>query len=193
MIDRKNKAIFMDRDGTVSHEVGYINHITRLRPYSYSADAVKLVNNSDFLAILITNQAGVARGYFEEEMVKKVHNLLQEKMEESANSQFDDIFYCPHHPEVGKPPYKQNCNCRKPKPGMILEAAKKHHIDLTKSYMIGDKISDVEMAIKNGLKGILVLSGYGRGEFEFQSNTWKVKPDHIAENLLEAVKWILSQ
>ncbi len=189
----KNKAIFMDRDGTVSHEVGYINHISRLRPYSYSPEAVKLVNDSDFLCILITNQAGVARGYFKEEMVKQVHKLLQKKMLDGANAKFDDIYYCPHHPEVGEPPYRQKCNCRKPKPGMLLDAAKKHSIDLSQSYMIGDKISDVEMAINNGLKGVLVLSGYGRGEYEHQSHTWKVKPHHIAENLLEAVKWILNQ
>jgi len=192
-MNKKNKAIFMDRDGTVSHEVGYINHITRLRPYSYSAQAVKLVNESDFLAILITNQAGVARGYFEENMVKQVHSLLQKKMKQEANANFDDIYYCPHHPEVGEPPYRQNCNCRKPKPGMILDASAKHNIDLTESYMIGDKISDVEMGIKNGLKGILVLSGYGRGEYEFQSKNWNITPNYIAENLLEAVKWILNQ
>lgn len=180
----------MDRDGTLSHEVGYINHVSRMRPYPFSGEAILRINRSDWLAILVTNQAGVARGYFTELMVQQVHGRL-ESLLALDGARLDDILYCPHHPKVGEPPYRQDCNCRKPKPGMLLTAAERHNIDLTRSVMIGDKISDVEMAKANGLKGVLVLTGYGRGEWEHHAGDWQVRPDHIAENLLEAVKWIL--
>ncbi len=185
------RAIFMDRDGTISHEVGYVNHISRMRPYSFSGKAIRLINQSDWLAIVVTNQAGVARGYFTEELVGKVHLKMKEILA-SDGAKLDDIFYCPHHPEAGRPPYRMDCDCRKPKPGMLLKAAEKHHIDLSRSVMVGDKISDIEMAKANGLTGVLVLTGYGRGELEFQSERWTVQPDFIAENLLEAVEWILT-
>jgi len=180
----------MDRDGTLSHEVGYINHLSRMRPYPFSAEAVRLINRSDRLAIVVTNQAGVARGYFTEELVKQVHQRM-ESILALDGAKLDDIFYCPHHPTAGKPPYRMDCECRKPKPGMLLKAAEKHNIDLSLSVMVGDKISDVEMAKANGMTGVLVLTGYGRGEFAYQSDSWHEQPDFIAENLLEAVKWIL--
>lgn len=180
----------MDRDGTLSHEVGYINHLSRMRPYPFSADAVRLINQSDWLAIVATNQAGVARGYFTEELVKQVHRRMEDILE-SGGAKLDDIFYCPHHPTAGEPPYRLDCDCRKPRPGMLLKAAEKHNINLSLSVMIGDKISDVEMAKTNGMASVLVLTGYGRGELVYQSDSWQVKPDFIAENLLEAVKWIL--
>jgi D-glycero-D-manno-heptose 1,7-bisphosphate phosphatase len=186
----KKRAIFMDRDGTLSHEVGYINDLSRMRPYAFSAEAVQLINRSDWLAIVVTNQAGVARGYFTEELVKEVHQRM-ESILATGGAKLDDIFYCPHHPRAGEPPYRRNCECRKPKPGMLLKAAEKHNIDLFRSVMVGDKISDVEMAKANGMAGVLVLTGYGRGELTYQSDNWQVQPDFIAENLLEAVKWIL--
>jgi len=187
----KRRAIFMDRDGTVSHEVGYINHVTRMRPYPFTADAIRRINQSDWLAVLITNQAGVARGYFTEDLVHQVHARLQALLQLDG-ARLDAIYYCPHHPAAGVPPYRQGCNCRKPRPGMLLKAAEEHNIDLSASVMVGDKISDVEMAHAMGMKGVLVLTGYGRGEWEHQSQSWNIRPDFIAENLLEAVKWILT-
>lgn len=186
----KRRAIFMDRDGTISHEVGYINHVSRMRPYSFSGIAIELINRSDWLAIVVTNQAGVARGYFTEGLVKEVHRRM-ESILALDGAKLDDIFYCPHHPTAGEAPYRKDCECRKPKPGMLLKAAEKHNIDLSRSVMIGDKISDVEMAKANGLTAVLVLTGYGRGELQYQSENWQVQPDFVAENLLEAVKWIL--
>ena len=185
------KAVFMDRDGTLSFEVGYVNHISRFKLYPFTPQAIKLLNESDYLAICVTNQAGVARGYFEESLVKEVHKKMQNCLKKEG-AYLDDIFYCPHHPTAGgNPDFTVECNCRKPKPGMLLDAAKKHNIDLTQSFVIGDKITDVELAKKVGAKGIMVMTGYGRGEYEYQRNNWKVFPDYIAENLLEAVKWIL--
>ncbi len=180
----------MDRDGTISHEVGYINHVSRMRPYPFTAEAIRLINRSNRLAIVVTNQAGVARGYFSEELVKQVHRRM-ESILALDDAKLDDIFYCPHHPTAGQAPYRLDCECRKPKPGMLLRAMEKHNIELSRSAMVGDKISDVEMAKANGMTGVLVLTGYGRGELAYQSKNWQVQPDFIAENLLEAVKWIL--
>ena len=181
----------MDRDGTVSHEVGYINHVSRMRPYSFTSEAVRLIRDADLLAVLVTNQAGVARGYFEEDMVRRVHDRLQGILALDGTA-LDAIYYCPHHPTAGDPPYRVNCDCRKPQPGMLIRAVADLDIDLERSFMVGDKISDVEMAVDLGMTGILVKTGYGRGELENQSHRWQKQPHFIAENLLEAAKWIIS-
>lgn len=183
-------AVFIDRDGTMSEEVGYVNHISRFKLLENTAAAVKLLNEAGVLAIVATNQAGVARGYFEEPMINKVHEKLKNELAKSGAS-VDAIYYCPHHPSAGKPPYRAECNCRKPKPGMILKAKDDFDIDLSRSYMVGDKISDVEFGLKLGLKSVMVMTGYGIGEYEHQRQDWKVAPDFIAGDLLEAVKWII--
>lgn len=184
-------AVFIDRDGTISEEVGYVNHISRFKLLKNSALAIKMLNEAKILAILATNQAGVARGYFSEDLVKKVHEKLQLDLK-NEGAYLDAIYYCPHHPSVGPPEYRIDCNCRKPKPGMILKAKEEFNIDLTKSYMVGDKISDIEFGKKLGLTSVMVLTGYGLGEYEHQRNEWKVMPDFVANDLLDAVKWILN-
>ncbi|MEW5807229.1 MAG: D-glycero-beta-D-manno-heptose 1,7-bisphosphate 7-phosphatase [Acidobacteriota bacterium] len=184
-------AIFMDRDGTVSYEVGYVNHPERYDIMPGSAEAIAKINSSGYLAIVITNQAGVARGYFREEMINAIHEKLKKLLAEKG-ARLDGIYYCPHHPDVGDPPYRQRCCCRKPEPGMLLQAQKELDIDLSRSYIIGDSIKDIQTGANAGVRGILVLTGYGKGEFEYGSDKWKVKPIHVAENLLDAVKWVLS-
>lgn len=183
-------AVFIDRDGTMSEEVGYVNHISRFKLLENTAAAVKLLNEAGVLAIVATNQAGVARGYFEEPMINKVHEKLKNELAKSGAS-VDAIYYCPHHPSAGKPPYRAECNCRKPKPGMILKAREDFDIDLSRSYMVGDKISDVEFGQKLGLKSVMVMTGYGIGEYEHQHQDWKTAPDFMADDLLGAVKWII--
>lgn len=183
-------AVFIDRDGTMSEEVGYVNHISRFRLLENTAEAVKLLNDAGVLAIVATNQAGVARGYFEESMIHAVHEKLRRELARSG-ARLDAIYYCPHHPSAGKPPYRADCNCRKPKPGMILRAKEEFDIDLARSYMVGDKISDVEFGQKLGLKSVMVMTGYGLGEYEHQRQNWKVTPDFMADDLLGAVKWIV--
>ena len=180
----------MDRDGTVSDEVGYLNHVSRLRVLPFAATAIRAVNESDLLAILVTNQAGVARGYFKEEMIGRVHERLVEELA-AEGAHLDAIYYCPHHPTAGEPPYRQECDCRKPRPGLLERAAREHDVDLTASYMIGDKYSDVALAHVVGAKGVLVLTGYGRGEHEYERESWPRRPDYVAETLLEAVEWSL--
>lgn len=186
-----NRAVFIDRDGTISEEVGYINHASRFRLFSYSAAAIKHLNENGWLAIVITNQAGVARGYFSEDMVQTIHGAMTKELE-SGGARLDAIYYCAHHPTVGEPPYRFDCDCRKPKPGLISRAAKDLDIDLKESWMVGDRYSDVELARNAGVKSMFVMSGYGRGEWEHQRAGWTEKPDLVAENLLEAVRLIVS-
>ena len=187
----KRPAVFIDRDGTISEEVGYINHPSRFRVFPYAARAIKLLNDQGWLVVIITNQAGVARGYFSESMIETVHdNLRQELRDEGA--QVDGIYYCAHHPTVGEPPYRQDCDCRKPKPGLITRATKDLDVSLEQSWMIGDRYGDVELARNAGVRSALVLSGYGRGEWENQRSLWKYQPDLVAENLLEAVESIVA-
>ncbi len=182
----------MDRDGTINREVGYINHPSRLELIPSAAEAIQAMNKSAFLAVVVTNQAGVAREYFGEALVRVLHQKLKSLLA-SEHAFLDGIYYCPHHPDVGKPPYRQSCSCRKPKPGLIEQASRELSIDCARSYMIGDKPSDMELAHNAGVKGVFVLTGYGLGEHEYHSGRWAVEPLHVAENLLTATQWILSQ
>ena len=186
----KRRAVFMDRDGTISEEVGYVNHPSRYRIFSYSAEAVRRLNEAGWLAILVTNQAGVARGYFTEEMIGSVHGVLKGELERGG-ARLDAIYYCAHHPSVGEPPYRFECDCRKPRPGLITRAAADFEIDLAQSWMVGDRYSDIELARNAGVRAAFVLSGYGRGEWEYQRTAWKHEPDMVAEDLLEAVQKII--
>jgi D-glycero-D-manno-heptose 1,7-bisphosphate phosphatase len=188
----KRPALFMDRDGTISEEVGYVNHPSRFRLFPYSADAIKLLNDNGWLAILVTNQAGVARGYFSEDVILNVHDQLRKGLETSS-AKLDAIYYCAHHPSVGEPPYRFDCDCRKPKTGLINRATADFQIDLERSWMVGDRYGDVELARNAGLHSAFVLSGYGRGEWEYQRGSWKLEPEVVAENLLEAAKIIIER
>src|SRR5262249_3361162 len=153
-------AVFIDRDGTISEEVGYVNHPSRFRLFPYSAEAIRLLNDRGWLAIVITNQAGVARGYFSEELITQVHDRMQTELQDH-DARLDAIFYCAHHPTVGEPPYRADCDCRKPKPGLIQRAANEMDIDLSGSWMVGDRYSDIELARNAGVRSAFVLSGYG--------------------------------
>ena len=188
----KRRAVFMDRDGTISDEVGYVNHVSRFRVFEYSADAVRTLNDNGWLAVLVTNQAGVARGYFTEDMIGTVHEALEASLA-AGGARLDGIYYCAHHPSVGDPPYRVDCNCRKPKPGLIQRAAYDLEIDLSESWMIGDRFSDIDLARNAGVHSAFVLSGYGRGEWEHQRGVWEHQPELIAEDLLEAVRTITSE
>ena len=187
----KRPAVFIDRDGTISEEVGYVNHPSRFRLFPYSAEAIRILNDSGWLAIVVTNQAGVARGYFSEDVIRKIHQHLVSALH-AESARLDAIYYCAHHPSVGEPPYRLDCDCRKPKPGLIEQAGRDFEIDMAASWIAGDRYSDVELARNAGLRSAFVLSGYGRGEWEYQSQGWKHRPDLLCENLLEAVKSIVN-
>ena len=185
-------AVFMDRDGTISEEVGYVNHVSRYRVLPFAAEAVRTLNERGWLAVLVTNQAGVARGYFKEEMIGQVHSVLGEELARGG-ARLDAVYYCPHHPSVGEPPYRFDCDCRKPRPGLIRRAAEELNLDLSRCWMVGDRYSDTELARNAGVRAAFVLTGYGRGELEHQSEAWQHRPDLVAENLLEAVLKITSE
>jgi len=185
-------AIFLDRDGTICEEVGYVNHLSRSRLLPGSLEAIRLINQAGLLAVVTTNQSGVARGYFSEDLVEAVHAQLLSAVS-SGGARLDAIYHCPHHPSEGSPPWRAACDCRKPKPGMILRAAREHGIDLAGSYVVGDSVVDIEAGAAAGLPGVLVLTGYGRGLLEHQKHRFKTEPAHAAEDLLGAVRFILSR
>ena len=189
----KNIAVFLDRDGTINEEVGYLDNPDKLKIIPTAYEAIRLINRSCMKAIVVTNQAGVARGFFTENFVRQIHKTIQADLL-LQNASIDKFYYCPHHPTAGTGIYLQNCNCRKPLPGMLLQAANDLNIELKSSYMIGDTCRDMETATKAGVKGILVKTGYGREELlDVGADVAgsENKPDFIAEDILEAVKWII--
>jgi len=187
----RRPALFMDRDGTLSHEVGYVNHVSRFRLYCWSVDAVRLINRSEFLAVVVTNQAGVARGYFPESVIDDVHASMNHSMQ-AGGARLDAVYFCPHHPSVGEPPYRLDCDCRKPKPGLLKRAEAELGADLSRSWVIGDRLGDLKLAWAVGARGALVKSGYGLGEWEHHASRLGRAPDLVAEHLLEAVERILN-
>jgi D-glycero-D-manno-heptose 1,7-bisphosphate phosphatase len=187
-----NRAVFFDRDGTLNEEVGYVNHLERFVLLPRAGKAIRLLNEHGIKAVVITNQSGVARGYFPESLIHQVHRKMQNLLGEGG-AHLDGIYYCPHHPDAGVPPYRMKCRCRKPATGLVEEAVKDLDIDCSRSFVVGDRGVDIEFAHRVGAKGILVLTGYGKGEWEYLRDQWKVKPDHVASDLYEAVQWILQR
>ena len=185
-------AVFIDRDGTLTEEVGYVNHPSRLRLLPRSAEAIRRLNRAGTAAVVVTNQAGIARGYFSEGVLDTVTAELHAQLVR-AGARLDGVYVCPHHPTEGAAPYRTLCDCRKPKPGLLLRAADELRLDLTRSVMVGDKASDLEVAPKVGARAVLVLTGYGRGEWEYRREQFVVAPDHVAGDLLDAVDWALER
>ena len=184
--------MFIDRDGTLTDEVGYVNHPSRLRLLPRSAEAIRLLNAAGVPAVVVTNQAGLARGYFTEEVLSAVNDRLVAMLAE-AGARLDGIYVCPHHPTEGEAPYRVRCECRKPKAGLLRHAAEELGLDLARSAMVGDKPSDLVPGRAVGSAAVLVLTGYGRGEWEYRRQHFEVKPDHVADDLLDAVSWILGR
>ena len=171
-------AIFLDRDGTVIIEKDYLNRIEQVRLIPNAAKALRHLRKLNLPLILITNQSAIARGYCTEEYLKEIHNYLEQLLAE-GNAYLDAIYYCPHHPD-----FTGVCDCRKPNIGMLKQAAKDFNIDLSKSILIGDNMSDIEAAHNATAKSILVLTGYGKKFID------KCNPDYIADDLLDAVEWL---
>ena len=184
-------AVFLDRDGTIIKEVDYLSRLQDVELLSQAGEAIARLNRRQIPVILISNQSGVARGKFSESFVAETHHYLQEMLARKK-AHLDDFFFCPHHPEAGIAPYRKVCDCRKPAPGLLHEAAERHRLDLSKSYVIGDKLIDVELALRVGGKGILVETGYGKSEKE-KIGEGQIIPNFIAANLYNAVSWILGE
>ena len=193
----------MDRDGTITKEKNYISDPKKVELLPTSAEAIKLLNSKEFKVLVVTNQSGVERGYFSLETLHKVNKKILGLLKPEG-AHIDKIYFCPHRPE-------DNCECRKPNPGMLNQAKKEFNVDLKHSYIIGDRPEDIELGRRAGLKTILVLTGYGKEvlklikpEFEIKelseteeilsdygkSTLRSVNPDFVAKNLLEAANWI---
>jgi D-glycero-D-manno-heptose 1,7-bisphosphate phosphatase len=172
----KYPAVFLDRDGVVNKEVGYITNIEQVEIYDFARESIDIFHKASWKVIIVTNQSAIAKGMLSEIKLKKIHKYFMDSLN------VDDIFYCPHYPPEDEEiiPYNIYCNCRKPAPGMITEATKKHKIDLKKSYLVGERESDILAGINAGVSTVLVKTGYGK---DWADN--KIKPDYIFENLKE--------
>ncbi len=180
------RAVFLDRDGTIIEDAGYLGERDKIKFLPRVSKAIKLLNENGFKVIVITNQAGVARGYFTEETVKEINKYIQESLAKQG-ALIDKTYYCPHHIEGTVEEYMKECHCRKPNPGMIEKAVCEFDIDLKNSFVIGDKTSDIEAGRRAGCKTIL-LTG------EDPPNNGKeiaLISDHVAPDLYEAAKWLL--
>ena len=178
----KNKAIFLDRDGTINVNTHYVNHPNQVEILPNVIPALKILKKLGYLLIIITNQSGIARGYFKESDLKKVNNRLF-KLLKKEDIRIDDLFYCPYHKQALLPQFKKDSFCRKPKPGMIYEATKKHNIDISQSYMIGDMPSDIGAGINAKCRASILV----HNTVVEQKN---IQPTYKAKNLLDAAVWI---
>jgi D-glycero-D-manno-heptose 1,7-bisphosphate phosphatase len=176
----------------MSEEVGYINHLDRLQVYPWTAEAVRKLNLAGLPVIAVTNQSGVGRGYFTEQLVRRAHRMIASQLA-ARGARVDAFYYCPHHPTAPVEAYRIDCRCRKPSPGMVEEAANRFHIDLKSSYVVGDSYRDMQLGFNVGARTALVMTGYGRGEYEYHRHRWPRMPDLIAENLLAVVRKILAE
>ncbi len=186
-----NKIIFLDRDGTINIEKGYITKVHQLKLYDHAIRAIQLLREMGYRIVIVTNQAGVAKGLLTEDTLGQINKTLL-RMLDSGNTSVDKLYYCPHHIEATIPEYKKDCNCRKPKTGMIERAQKELGIDPAGAYMIGDKASDIELAKNFGGKGILVLTGFGKEELK-KIEDKALQPVYVATDILDAVEWIKAE
>ena len=182
-----NRAVFLDRDGVITQEPPHYAHkVSQLKLISRSADAIRLLNENGFAVIIVSNQAGIAYGYYREEDALLYNKAVVENLAKGGAC-IDAIYYCPHHLEAKIERYRVDCNCRKPKPGMLIKAEKELNIDLQRSFMVGDKASDIEAGRRAGCKTIIVKTGHGVEELKNND----VECDYVASDLYDAVQHIL--
>lgn len=182
-------AVFIDRDGTMIHDVGYLSRADQVAWYPWTIDAIRLLNRAGYLVCVVTNQGGIGLGHTTESFVNATHAEMQRTLD-AAGARIDGWYFCPHHPDAVVPALAIACGCRKPKRGMIDAAMSDHAIDLAKSFTIGDKAIDVALGAGVGARGILVKTGYGEGQLQkFGGAVPGVA--HVADDLMSAVSWIL--
>ena len=181
-------AVFLDRDGTMIEDVGYLDRLERMKLFPYTIDAVRLLNRAGFKVVVVTSQNGVANGVLTEEFLAEAHAHLS-RLIEAAGGKVEGYYYCPHSLSAPVERYRVDCDCRKPKPGMILAAARDHALDVSRSIVIGDRWRDIEMGIAAGTRAILVETGYGRTEAARRPAA--IGPVPVAATLIEAVSHIL--
>lgn len=174
-----NRAVFLDRDGTIAEDVNYCSRAEDFQILPAVPDAIRILNETGFKTVLISNQSGLARGYFTEEILTQIHGKMERELA-GYGAKIDAIYYCPHHPD-------DNCGCRKPKTGMIEQAAIDLDIDLKASYMIGDVQKDIDVGRAMGCRTILVTTGPGKG-YDISDPA-----DYTADSLMQAVTWIVKE
>ena len=180
MAKARNKAVFLDRDGTISRDVPYCSRPEDFELLPRVAEAIKLLNEHDFKVVVVTNQSGVGRGRFTEDMLAKIHHTMVEELAKSG-AVIDAIYYCPHHPD-------DNCECRKPKPAMILQAARDLNIDLRQSYFVGDSDLDIGAGKRAGCLTMLIATTEKKSDTIAEHS-----PDAVSPNLYEAAKWVIAR
>lgn len=184
-------AVFLDRDGTMIEDVGYLSRPSQVHWFSFTVDAIALLNRAGFLVCVTTNQSGIGRGHYTEEQLQAIHRQMAAHLE-NGGAVVDDWFYCPHHPMADIEVYRSICACRKPEPGMIRQACERFDIDLARSFVIGDKLLDVESAVRAGARGILVRTGYGEEIVRAHQGHVPVAA-HVADDLMAAISWVLQE
>lgn len=186
-----NKAVFLDRDGTLNFDVGYLSKIEDIYIFDGVVDSLKSLKESGFLNIIITNQSGIARGYFNLFTLKTIHEKFLNKLSSDGECLIDDIYYSPFHKDGIVEKYTKDSNCRKPGTGMIEQAVERHNIDLSESWLIGDSIVDMQCAKNSNLKKVLVKTGYGLKTMA-ECSEQNLEIEYIADNFSEAARFILS-
>lgn len=182
-------AVFLDRDGTMIHEVGYLARRDQLRWFPWTIDAIRLLNRAGYLVFVVTNQGGIGLGYYPEQFVVDTHVEMASTLAR-CGARMDGWYYCPHHPRAVVEGFRTECHCRKPGRGMADQAAREHQIDFARSFAVGDKSSDVGLAQAFGGRGILVRTGHGADEL-VRTDRATLGASFIANDLMEATSWIL--
>lgn len=182
------RAVFLDRDGTLIEEMGYLDRLDRLQFFPYTVDAVRCLNRAGLAVVLITNQAGIAKGMFDEQFVGDTHQRVTAHLL-AGGARLDGIYYCPHHPDATVDRYRVACDCRKPEPGLLRRAATDLHLDLARSFIVGDRTNDVGAGRAVGTRTVLVRTGYG----SVTERSGGDSADFVADTLIDAVAWILQQ
>jgi D-glycero-D-manno-heptose 1,7-bisphosphate phosphatase len=181
--------VFLDRDGTMIEERGYLDRLDLVSPFPYTGEAIRRLRAAGYAVVVVTNQAGIARGYFDEAFVRSVHAHLDALLSPEAAVP-DAYYYCPHHPEGVVEAYRVACRCRKPSPGMVEQAAADLRLDVARSFVVGDKWLDVGLANRAGARGILVRTGYGAGTADAPPPG--VRAERVVATLLEAAEYIIA-
>ena len=188
----RKPAVFLDRDGTINEQMGYINHLSRFHLLPGVGQAIRTLNQFGLPVVVVTNQSGLARGYFPESLLDAVHAEMR-RLLALDGARINGLYVCPHHPEAKEERYRLACACRKPKTGLLEQAAAEMGLDLRRSYVVGDRWSDLRCGAAVGAATILVLTGYGRGDAAYIGPGQAVQPDYVAEDLTAAVRWILAR
>ena len=182
-------AIFLDRDGTIIAERGYLERLEHLEIFPWTGDALRLLKRAGFATVVITNQSAIARGLIDEAFLNQLHQTIDTRLGSSGGG-IDRYYYCPHFPDAKVERYRQVCDCRKPAPGMIQQACREMDLDPARSVVVGDRWLDVECGRAAGTRALLVRSGHGSSEADIAPPEG-VRADAILNNLMEAVGWIL--